>query len=256
MRLTHFIFLLYALTFFACKGKHWEVSRIEGKQIPVADTIVEDSAINDYLEPFREGIKKDLDSTLAYSPITLSKKDGDYNTAIGNMMADAVFEQASPVYERRTGHKIDMVFLNHGGIRSLLPKGNISKRNAYEIMPFENSIIIAHMKGTAIRSLIEYLLQAKRANPISRLKVSMDANFKLVSATINGEPIDDDRIYFVATSDYLFNGGDNMIFFKDNLGSTLLDYKIRNALIDYFIKKDTLNPKKDDRFIQVKLIMK
>ncbi|GAA4282392.1 5'-nucleotidase [Gaetbulibacter aestuarii] len=252
MRLTHFIFLLFITTFFGCKDKPLGVSRIEGKQIPVADSIIGDPSIEAYVKPFREGIKADLDSTLAYAPNTLSKSDGEFNTAIGNLMADAVYEQASPVFERRTGHKIDAVLLNYGGIRGLLPKGNVSKRTAYEIMPFENSIMVVTMKGSAIKDLMHYLLKAKAAHPISGLKLSMDADFKLVNATINNNPIDANKTYYVATSDYLFHGGDNMDFFKDNEGSTLLNYKIRNALIDYFIKKDTINPKRDDRFIQIK----
>lgn len=252
MRLTYFIFLLSITTFLGCKDKPLGVSRIEGKQIPVANTIVGDTAIDNYVKPFREGIKADLDSTLAYAPNTLSKADGDFNTAIGNMMADAVYEQANPVFEKRTGHKIDVVFLNYGGIRGLLPKGNISKRTAYEIMPFENSIVVATMKGSAMKGLLDYLLKAKAANPISGLKLSMDADFKIIKATINDRPIDENKTYYVATSDYLFNGGDSMNFFKNNEGSVLLNYKIRNALIDYFIKKDTINPKRDDRFIQIK----
>ena len=38
------------------------------------------------------------------------------------------------------------------------------------------------------------------------------------------------------------NGGDRMDFFKTNDSLYVLDYKIRNVLIDYFTKIDTLNP--------------
>ena len=56
----------------------------------------------------------------------------------------------------------------------------------------------------------------------------------------------------MATNDYLYNGGDRMTFFQPNEGLHVLDYKIRNVLIDYFKKQDTLNPKRDRRFIQLK----
>ena len=56
----------------------------------------------------------------------------------------------------------------------------------------------------------------------------------------------------MATNDYLYNGGGNMTFFKPNEGLYNLDYKIRNLLIDYFKKVDTINPVIDDRFIQIK----
>lgn len=57
---------------------------------------------------------------------------------------------------------------------------------------------------------------------------------------INGKTIEDNKIYNVATSDYLSNGGDNMTFFRDSILKYDLDYKLRNLLIDYFKKVDTL----------------
>ncbi|HMC02386.1 MAG TPA: hypothetical protein VKN14_15205, partial [Flavobacteriaceae bacterium] len=60
------------------------------------------------------------------------------------------------------------------------------------------------------------------------------------------------KTYYVATNDYLYSGGDNMTFFKPNDSLYDLNYKIRNALIDYFKKTDTIKPVIDDRFIQIK----
>jgi 2',3'-cyclic-nucleotide 2'-phosphodiesterase (5'-nucleotidase family) len=80
----------------------------------------------------------------------------------------------------------------------------------------------------------------------------LDKDFNVKSATIKSEPIDMNKTYFVATSDYLYEGGDNMNFLKTNDSLYSLDYKVRNVLIDYFTKKDTLRPVIDDRFIQIK----
>ncbi len=118
-------------------------------------------------------IKKDLDSVLAYSVDTYTKSDGDFNTAIGNFMADAIYEETNPIFKSRTGENIDMVLLNHGGIRSIISKGNITTRTAFELMPFENSIVVVKMKGTQIISLVEYLSKAKKAHPISKLKLEI-----------------------------------------------------------------------------------
>ena len=89
------------------------------------------------------------------------KSDGDLNTAIGNLMADVVMEQAGPVFKSRTGNEIDMVLLNHGGIRSGLNKGNISTRSAYALMPFENEIVVAELSGEKIKEMLTYLERAK-----------------------------------------------------------------------------------------------
>ena len=183
---------------------------------------------------------------------TYSKSDGNLNTAIGNFMADAVFEMSNPVFKSRTGKDIDMVLLNKGGIRSILSKGNVTSRTAYQLMPFDNSVVVAELKGTYINELINYLQKAKSAHPISKLNIKLDSNYKLIDATINNDPIDVNRTYYVATNDYLYNGGGKMTFFEQSDSLYTLDYKIRNLLIDYFKKVDTINPVIDDRCIQIK----
>lgn len=251
MRFTHFIFLLYIFIFWGCKQETFHLNKIEGKQIQITDTLTLNPDIESFIKPYRDHIQKDLDSVLAYSVNTFSKTDGNLNTAIGNFMADAVYSEANPIFNSRTGKNIDMVLLNHGGIRSILPKGNITKRTAFEIMPFENSIVVVALKGHQIDSIIEYLKTKKRAHPISRLKLVLDNGFNVAEVKINGKNIDENKTYYVATNDYLYNGGDSMTFFKPNDSLYSLNYKIRTALIDKFKKLDTIKPERDDRFIQL-----
>ncbi|MBN4085554.1 5'-nucleotidase C-terminal domain-containing protein [Flavobacteriaceae bacterium AH-315-B10] len=237
--------------FSSCKQETY-LSKIEGKRIEINDTLPSNQAIEDYIKPYKEHVEKDLDSVLAYAVDTYSKNDGELNTAIGNFMADAVFELSNPIFKSRTGKDIDMVLLNHGGIRSIISKGNITSGTAYKIMPFDNIVVVAELKGTYVLELVKYLQNAKRAHPISKLNIKLDSNFELIEATINNKPIDANKTYYVATNDYLMNGGDRMTFLRKRDSLYVLDYKIRNLLIDYFKKVDTINPVIDDRFIQIK----
>jgi len=170
MRFTHLFFLLYFFMFFNCKEQKIHLIKIEGKQIQITDSIIPNPEIESFINPYKNHIKKDLDSVLAYSVNTYTKSNGDYNTAIGNFMADVVFNEANPIFKQKTGNNIDMVLLNYGGIRSILPKGNVTKRIAYNIMPFENSVVIIALKGSQIDSMINYLCVSKKAHPISKLK--------------------------------------------------------------------------------------
>jgi len=252
MNFRHIIFIILTLTISACQQEKKHLTRIEGEQIPISDSLVINTEIDAIIKPYRDYINKDLDSVLGYAVQTYSKSDGDLNTAIGNFMADVIYDQANPVFKSRTGHTIDMVLLNHGGIRSIISKGNITTRTAFKIMPFENSIVVVALKGKSINSLIDYLKAAKRAHPISKLKLTLDKDYNVSEALIKGKPIDPLKTYYVATNDYLYNGGDRMTFFKPNDSLYNLDYKIRNALLDHFYKTDTIKPVIDDRFIQLK----
>lgn len=251
MNYKHITLVFCLLILSSCK-EAFHNTKIEGRQIKVADTIAMDEEIESFIKPYRTHLNATLDSVLAYSVDTYSKRDGEFNTAIGNMMADAVYEQANKVFNMRTGNTLDFVLLNHGGIRSIISKGDITLRTAYEVMPFENSVVVVNMPGENVQELLSYLTKAKRAHPISQLNIILDQDGNLKSANVKGEPIDPNRSYFVATNDYLYNGGDRMTFFQPNNGLEVLDYKIRNVLIDHFTQIDTLNPVIDDRFIQLK----
>ena len=246
------LFLVAGLLFCVSCKTSLDVSKIEGTNVNINDSLQTNLSIDDFIKPFREHINKDLDSILGYSVDTYSKADGDLNTAIGNLMADVIYEEADPVFFKRTGAHIDFVLMNHGGIRSIISKGPISKRTAFELMPFENSIVISKLPGAQVQEMLDYLSKAKRAHPISQLKIVLDKDAHVVESTVNNIPIDFNKAYYVATNDYLISGGDGMDFFKDSEEVVVLDYKIRNALIDYFMKTDTINPVADDRFIQLK----
>lgn len=246
------LFTLFFIAFmFSCKQETQHLTRIEGKQIAITDSLETDAGIEAFVKPYSEHINKDLDSVISYAVATYSKSDGELNTAIGNLFADVIYEQSNPVFKKRTGKDIDMVLVNHGGIRSIISKGDITTRTAFEIMPFENSVVVAAIKGSQVNDLVDYLVTAKRAHPISKLNLTVDTNYQLVDARINNKAIDTSKIYYVATNDYLYNGGDGMDFFKPSDSLYILNYKIRNALLDYFYKTDTINPVIDDRFIKL-----
>ena len=123
----------------ACGPEKLRNTAIEGKKIAINGDLMATQAIDDYIKPYREHVDKDLDSVLAYSPETLDKGKsiGGWQTTIGNLMADVTFEKADKVFMAREQRHVDVCLLNHGGIRSVIAKGNVTTRTAFEIMPFE-----------------------------------------------------------------------------------------------------------------------
>lgn len=242
--------LIFTFLLVGCNQEN-NLTRIEGKRLEINDSLASVKSIDSFIAPYRLKVNENLDEVISYATDTYSKRDGELNTAIGNFMADLVFEEANPIFKSRTGKEIDMVLLNHGGIRAIISKGPITQRTAFEVMPFENSIVIVELKGTHVNELVSYLEAAKRAHPIAGLKLTLGPDDKMVEATINGQPIDTSKTYNVATNDYLYYGGDRMTFLAKTDTLHILDYKIRNAMIDHFKKNDTINPVIDDRFIKI-----
>ena len=236
------LFVIFLTFFFvvSCSKQNYYVTKIEGKRIPITEKEYQVPEIENFIKPYREHINKDLDSVLAYCPQTLDKSSGKWQTTIGNLMADVSLMRGNLVFEARENKKIDICLLNSGGIRSILPKGNITARNAFEIMPFENSMVVIALKGTQIIEMVDFLIADKKAHPLAGITFTIDKNNQSKNILVQGKSLQKDTVYYVGTNDYLSDGGDNMNFFKKAVQKYDLDYKLRNILIDYFKQVDTI----------------
>jgi 2',3'-cyclic-nucleotide 2'-phosphodiesterase (5'-nucleotidase family) len=244
-----FVIFLTLSSIISCSTKSLSVTKIEGKQIPITGKENQNTDIEDFITPYRERINSDLDKVLAYNPETLEKSKGKWQTNIGNFISDVTLSRGNTVFNKRENKNIDICLLNHGGIRSILPKGNITSRTAYEIMPFENTLFVISLKGEQVKEIADFLIADKKPHPLSGLTFSIDKNNQAKNILIHGKPLDTDKIYYVATNDYLINGGDNMVFFQKGIQKFDLEYKLRNVLIDYFIETDTVTVKNDTRIL-------
>lgn len=245
-----FVILLTFGTLESCKTKTYYNYKIEGKKIGITEEYGEITSIENFVTPYRANINKDLDNILTYCPETLDKSKGVWQTNIGNLLAKIVFDIGNPIFKNREQLSIDFCLLNHGGIRAVIPKGNVTTRTAFEVMPFENSLIIVGLKGSKVKEMATFLLAEKKPHPLYGIKIFANKeNFNINRIEINGKAVEEDKTYYVATSDYLSNGGDNMAFFKESYLKIDLDYKLRNMLIDYFKKVDTLPVITDEKII-------
>lgn len=251
----HFVLLLTFTTVISCAEKKYAVTKIEGKEIGITDKnseVVGSSAseqakqIENFIKPYRDRIDADLNTVLGNAPETLDKS-GEWQTPMGNFLADITFEKSDKVFQLREKKAIDICLLNHGGIRSIIPKGNITARTAYEVMPFENSAIVIGLKGEQILEIVNYIISEKKPHPLKGMTFTIDKNNQPTTILVNEKALDENKVYYVITSDYLSNGGDNMIFFKKGVEKYDLDYKLRNIIIDYFKENKTITANKDIR---------
>ncbi len=241
------ISFIIIIALFSCKSQLPQLVRTEGKQTNINEAIVADETFENTIKPYREKVEKEMTTVISYTPIDLYRTDGDLESSLGNLMADLCYERANPVFNSRTGKNIDFAMFNYGGIRAGISKGNITIESTFNLMPFENSLVAVELTSEKIKELVNYLISENKAQPLSKQfnLVLTDNGYNL---KINNAPIDNSKTYIVLTSDYLQTGGDNMNFFKDPVNIHKLDYKIRNAIIDYFKETDTIKVALDGRF--------
>jgi|694.fasta_scaffold12660_4 2',3'-cyclic-nucleotide 2'-phosphodiesterase (5'-nucleotidase family) len=172
-------------------------------------------------------------------------KDGEEST-LGNFVCDALNNSAKQEFKNVA---IDLVIINRGGLRVNLPKGDIKVINIFELMPFENELVLVKISGEKLLEGIQTIIEKKHSFLGMRVLVE---NNKLQEATISSEKIEKTKSYTVLTSDYLANGGDNFIFLKDPIVMQKSNLKIRDGIINYCVflteNKKQIIPYKDGRF--------
>ena len=155
-------------------------------------------------------------------------------------MADVVFQSAfqfgieneAVALEKRN----TLCLINFGGLRAPINEGDISIRNIYELMPFDNEIVIVSLSPDQVIGMLNYLFE-KNGQPISNGQAILSSNKK--ELIIGGKVYNFERHINVITSDYLAKGGDKMNFLKSEqmIQTGVL---MRDALLDYVSKKNEL----------------
>lgn len=237
------LFLLYS-----CKNKRLEVTKVTAKTNSVDDTTAQDSTIIKEFLPYKTKMKKEINTVLSYAPKDLVRTDGNLQSSLGNMLADLTYKKASELFKKETGKKVDFSFSNYGGIRAGIFKGDVKVMHAFNLMPFDNTIVVVELTAEKVEELFNYFITKNQPHPISK-QVQLTANSGKYQIRINGKPIEKGRTYFVATSNYLQKGGDRMNFFKNPVNLFESNFLIRDAISEYFKSQDTLISTLDNRII-------
>ena len=99
--------------------------------------------------------------------------------------------------------------MNIGGIRNILPAGNITTGTVFEILPFENSLCVLQIKGKFVKELMKNIATVQ-GEGVSNIELVITKEGDVISAKVGDKEIDDEKIYSLATIDYLADGNDGM----------------------------------------------
>ena len=140
---------------------------------------------------------------------------------LGNLFSDILRAYGTKYF----GVPMDFAISNFGGIRVPMPKGAVTLEDISSMFPFKNYLCYCKVRGTQLQRLFEQLAATKAFQPISGATVKVK-DHKLVSVLVGGEPIDPERLYHVATIDFLLDGGDGV-----RLGALAEDVQLTHVLL-------------------------
>lgn len=215
--ISSFFLILFALT--ACKSS-LSVKNTNLQNISVNSETATSTKIEQLIEPYKLQIDQTMKKVIGQSAKELRCERTDLESPLGNFIVDLMLYQTAKVYNQT----IDMCIVNNGGLRVPINAGDITVGNIFELMPFDNEVMMATMTGTELMELFAY--EAKyRKTSFSNTELRYTEEGQLVSAKIGGKDVEPTRIYKVLSYDYLLNGGDAMTFFatikKEPIGITV-----------------------------------
>ncbi len=221
------LIFLFLITGLSCNTVYQSQSAVYATY-RITDAQAKDTGALALLRPYSEEVNRTMNDVVGVADISLDKKQPE--CTLGNFMVDAFFVMAGEKYNT----KIDAAFLNYGGMRlTQLPSGPVTTGKIFELMPFDNLLILQKLKGSVLQELLD-LTAAKGGWPVAGIRMQIKNN-KAVNVWVGDRPLDPDAVYTTVNSDFLANGGDNADMLR-NIPQIANGYLMRDAIFDY-IKK-------------------
>lgn len=216
--------LLLLITGISCHTSY-EGQSLKYNGYRISKTMPADSALIGFLRPYSDSVNSSMNTVLGISPVSMEKTQPE--GTLGNFMADAFLAMAREKYNTQ----VDLAFVNFGGIRlTQLPAGNITRGKVFELMPFDNLLILQKVKGSVLQQVLD-LMAARGGWPVAGIRMQI-SNGKAVNVRIGELPLDPDKVYTIANSDFIANGGDNADMLRP-IPQITNGYLMRDAIIDY-----------------------
>ena len=178
------------------------------------------------IAPYKAQLDAKMNRQLAVIKTPLVKASPEGN--LGNWMADIMQQAAEDIYP-----DLDIAFAatNSGGLRvQEIGTGPLIVSELYELMPFDNKLVVLKLKGKVVKEFLAHIANSG-GWPVSA-ELSVDQTTGPLIVTISGQQINPDQDYYVATIDYVANGGSNSTMLK---GIPQMDSGrfLRDILIEY-----------------------
>ena len=145
-------------------------------------------------------------------------------------LSDWFIDNIMEAVAKESGKPVSFGVGNFGGIRCAMPQGNIILDDLKSMFPFKNQIVYLELPGSEIRAILE-TMAAGRFQVLGGCEVVAE-NGKLVSAKLDGEPLDDSKWYGVATISFLLEGGDGLYLAKNSRNMKVYDIDIIDIILD------------------------
>ena len=197
--------------------------------------IEEDLKLKDHLSVYFDIVNKFTSEQIAYiaRPMEITKKT---ESSLGNFVSDAM----------QHATKADLVILNRGVIRRNWDQGELTYNVLFETIPIDNYVVTFEMTGhefvETMRIIQKGFMGYYSTTGVQQM-ICKDSRKIIDIRFINQTDIDLDRVYTIATTNFMVYGGDDfhevINYFKPQ---NIKDFSVlRDIVYNYALKKKILN---------------
>lgn len=196
--------------------------------------------------------------------LSVQPAPGRHSSALGDLVVDALLSEG----------EAELAFHNRYGTRSSLPSGKVLYRHLYEAFPFENRLVTLNLTGAQIRDAVSAYLDEKAApleisgatvefnpaNPKGQRLLSIRVlefsprirpGQRSASRVVGSAPIDPQRLYRVATHDFVADGGDGHATFTGATQREDHALSLRDVVERYLSTREGYTAPNHQRWVQV-----
>jgi 5'-nucleotidase len=223
-------------------AQHFSVKNVEGRRIEITKSLDANPATGrgwDFLSPYKQKVDSLIGPVLGVSELFMNADRPE--SLLSNWAADVLLN-ASKRIDGKKSKQADFAVVNVGGLRSSMPKGNVTIGDIMAISPFENKLVVLTLTGDKVLELFQQFAIFGGEGVSHGVELVYSAEGKLQSARLNGQPILPTKKYTIATLDYLAEGNDNMKAFKDRMSIKKSKMLVRDIYMD-FVRQQTVKGK-------------
>lgn len=214
---------LSLIIFLSC-GRSFQPTSLRYTGYSVSGGAITDTGFAGYLKPYRDSMQQLMSEEVGRLSRRLDIKRPV--STLGNFMCDAYLAMAREKFDPGA----DISVVKFGGIRRpYLEAGPVTRGHVFEVMPFDNLMVLVTMKGSTLEKFLQEL--AGEGAGVAGFTMSI-RDKKASNILINGKPLDVAEEYTLVYTDYNYN---NAPVLKDGRLVTT-NYLVRDALEDYLRK--------------------
>ncbi|GHS90965.1 5'-nucleotidase [Bacteroidia bacterium] len=223
--------LFFAGILTSCSQKQYVIADIQSSRI-LMDSIWDNKIspkTQELVAKYKIQLETQMNEVIGEAARTM--KASIPQSLLTNLTSDAMKQYG----EKYSGQPVDFAVCNVHGHRSVLAQGPITVGNMFEVYSFDNLLVVLELDGKSVTELFGYYASNEGEGVSSDVQLRI-RNKKIASLTVGGKQVENDRIYRIATLDYLADGNSGMTALTKAKKTISTGITLRDVMIDYVRK--------------------